>query len=87
MHEHLPNGPTPQINEAPAGLPESSDPYDFIEAVTNLRIEQLKALGWLPRESQISDEEEQDDHFAALTVEFAFVAALFGWPWPPRERC
>ena len=86
MCERYPHRPTPQIEEVPASLPGVGDPYDFIEAVANIRIEQLKALGLLQRESQISDEEEVDDHFAALTAEFATVAAVFGLPWPPVGR-
>jgi len=86
MCERFPNGPTPPLDEAPAGLPPTVNPYQFIEAVANIRIEQLKALGLLQRESQISDEEELDDHFAALTAEFAFVAGVFGLPWPPVGR-
>ena len=85
MSERLPNGPTPQLNETPASLPDSGDPYDFIEAVADLRIAQLKSLGLMQREAQITDEWAQDDHFDDLADEFAEVAARFGVPWPPRD--
>ncbi len=83
MGERLPNGPTPQIDEAPASLPDSGDVYGFIEVVANIRIEQLKALGVMQRESQVADEWEQDNHFDELGNEFAYVASLFGVAWPP----
>jgi hypothetical protein len=86
MCERLLNGPTPQIDDAPARLLDSGDLYEFIETVANIRIEQLKALGIMQRESQITDEWEQDNHFDALADEFATVAALFGVVWPPGER-
>jgi len=84
MGERLPNGPTPRLDEALASLPNSSDPYEFVEVVANIRIEQLKALGVMQRESQISDEWEQDNHFDALADEFAYVASMFGVALPPR---
>ncbi len=85
MGERLPNGPTPQIDEVPASLPISSDPYKFIETVANIRIEQLKALGVMQRESQITNEWEQDNHFDDLADEFAYVTTLFGVAWPPKD--
>jgi len=85
MSERLPNGPTPHLNEAPARLPNPEKPYEFIEAVANIRIEQLKALEVMPRESQIADEWQQDHHFDDLANEFAYVAALFGVAWPPQD--
>ena len=85
MCECLFNGPTPQINEAPANLPDSIDPYQVIEMITNIRIDQLKTLGFMHRESQITDEWMQDDHFDELAKEFAYVAGLFGLVWPPKK--
>ena len=85
MSERLPNGPTPHLDEAPATLPNTNNPYEFIEVVANIRIEQLKALGVIPRESHITDEWQQDNHFDALTDEFAYVAAFFGVAWPPGD--
>ncbi len=85
MSERLPNGPTPHLDDTPASLSNIDNPYEFIEAVANIRIEQLKALGVMRRESQITDEWQLDNHFDALTDEFAYVAALFGVAWPPRD--
>jgi|GEM_PF-6148107 len=85
MGERLPNGSTPRIDETPARLPNSGDPYEFIEAVANIRIQHLKALGVMQRESQISDEWEQDNHYDALADEFTYVASLFEVAWPPRD--
>ena len=85
MCERSPNGPTPQINETPADLPDSLDPYQVIEMIANIRIEQLKAFGVIRRESKIMDEGELDDHFDNLAAEFAYVAALFSLPWPPNR--
>lgn len=64
-------------------LPPDADPYEIAQAVYDIRVEQLKAYGLLHRESEISDEWEQDEHFDELAREYKGVCLRLGLRWPP----
>ena len=57
--------------------------YAAAETIANVRIEQYKALGLLSRSEQITNEEEQDDHFDDLQRIHRQSCAELGLPWPP----
>lgn len=64
-------------------LPHDADPYEIAQAVYDIRVEQLKAYGLLRRESEISDEWEQEAHFDDLAREYKGVCLRLGLRWPP----
>jgi hypothetical protein len=72
---------SPQLLPDPAEL----DPYWLAEAVFIARLDALQEMGELRRASQITDEDELDDHWNDLTRLYRHVCWELGLAWPPRR--
>lgn len=59
------------------------DLYEVAEFIFLARVEHLKEIGELRRETEITTEEELDDHFEALSREYRQVCRELGLDWPP----
>jgi len=60
-----------------------ADPYEIALAVYELRVEQLTQAGELRRPSQITNEEDLDDHFDELSRLYRQTCLEMGLTWPP----
>jgi len=49
-------------------------------------VDQLQQAGKLLKPTQITSEEEQDEHFAVLTNLYRETCLEMGLAWPPPER-
>lgn len=73
-------------NEADLENADSSsdiDLYEVAEFIFMARVEQMQAIGELRRASEITDEEELDDHFDDLSRLYRQVCGELGLAWPP----
>lgn len=59
------------------------DLYEVAEFIFMARVEQLQAIGELRRASEITDEDELDDHFDDLSRLYRQVCGELGLAWPP----
>jgi hypothetical protein len=62
---------------------DGQDPYDLAEARFVAEVERLQQAGELRRASQITDEEELDDHFDDLSRLYRQTCRELGLSWPP----
>jgi hypothetical protein len=62
---------------------DGQDPYDLAEARFAAEVERLQQVGELRRASQITDEEELEDHFDDLSRLYRQTCREMGLSWPP----
>jgi hypothetical protein len=62
---------------------DDQDPYDLAEAHFVAEVERLQQAGELRRASQITTEEELDDHFDDLSRLYRQTCRQMGLAWPP----
>jgi hypothetical protein len=62
------------------------DPYKIAEVVYGTRIDQLQKSGKLRKPSEISEQDELDDHFDDLTQLYKETCLAMGLAWPPPAR-
>lgn len=60
-----------------------ADPYEIALAVYEFRMEQLTQAGFLRKPSEITSEEELDDHFDELSRLYRQTCLAMGLAWPP----
>ncbi len=70
----------------PPTLSSEPDPYAMALAIYQIRVKQLKEYGLLRRETDITDEEELDNHFDELAREYKAVCGQLGLAWPPEPK-
>lgn len=58
-------------------------PYEVAEAIYQAKVDHLKQIGELRRVTDITSEEEQDDHFDELSRLFRQTCLSLGLAWPP----
>ncbi len=58
--------------------------YELAEQVFSARVEQLQQAGKLLKPTQITSEEEQDEHFEILTNLYRETYAELRLAWPPK---
>lgn len=58
-------------------------PYQVAEAIYNARIDHLKEIGELRKVTDITSEDEQDDHFDDLSRVYRQTCLSLGLSWPP----
>ena len=75
--------PTPGDTRDGVSRVGDQDPYDLAEAHFTAEVERLQQAGELRRASQITDEEELDDHFDDLSRLYRQICREMGLAWPP----
>jgi hypothetical protein len=60
-----------------------ADPYEIALVVYEFRVSQLTQAGELRRPSQITTEEELDNHFDELSRLYRQTCLEMGLAWPP----
>jgi hypothetical protein len=63
--------------------PSPPDPYQAAKTLFMARVERLQQAGQMLRPSEITSEEEQDDHFDQLARLYRQTCLEMGLAWPP----
>ena len=58
-------------------------PYQVAEGIYNAKVDHLKQIGKLRQVTDITSQDEQDDHFDDLSRVYRQTCLSLGLPWPP----
>jgi hypothetical protein len=58
-------------------------PYQVVEGIYNAKVDHLKQIGELRQVTDITSQDEQDDHFDELRRVYRQTCLSLGLPWPP----
>lgn len=74
------------VTVAVRGEMSGIDPYTIAEAAYGARIDQLQKSGALRKPSEITDQDELDNHFDDLTQLYKETCLDMGLAWPPPAK-